>query len=366
MPPHGASRRARPGLRLPRPGPAGRRGVRAAGARRFTAVHLRVVRGGTGGGRQAPDLAGIDGLGCAQVHLYADAPRARDPRHDDTAAPTARLRPGGATAASLHRSGRSPRMPPSTCRRSTAAATASSPSATARAGRSSPSGALTAASATRGRWKAQAPRRSRSTTPKARVVAWWAMMASTHGRGPLLLHRWAQRHEWRGYACSSTPRSGRSSPRAVGSSWPADGQRRGGHPARHRRRMRAIRSTRSVWRSFEIERSRVTAAKGPYLALRPAIPLIDSAKRAYVTWTGVSHGAPVVKLARIDAGWPACRTVLSRGNHGSRRRRCGRLPRSVARGLLVGDDRLPHRVHLRVARRGDGTFAAPVQLTPTA
>lgn len=66
---------------------------------------------------------------------------------------------------------------------------------------------------------------------------------------------------------------------------------------------------RSHWRSFRLERSTVTA--GPFLAGTTAVPVIDSAKHVYVTWTGTVRGAPAVKLARITTGGQRERTVLS-------------------------------------------------------
>jgi hypothetical protein len=126
----------------------------------------------------------------------------------------------------------------------------------------------------------------------------------------------------------------------------------------------AIRSTRSVWRSFRVERSRVTAAKGPYLAGTPAIPVIDSAPRAYVTWTGVSHGAPVVKLGRITAEGPRASTVLSRGVTGAAVDDAAAGPdRSLAVSWSAMTDYRTTRTYASL-RRGDGLFGAPVQLTP--
>jgi hypothetical protein len=71
----------------------------------------------------------------------------------------------------------------------------------------------------------------------------------------------------------------------------------------------AMRSTRFSWRSIVLERSRATG--GPYLAGTPANPVVDRARRVYVTWTGVADGAPVVKLARVTRSGPRGVAVLS-------------------------------------------------------
>jgi hypothetical protein len=124
----------------------------------------------------------------------------------------------------------------------------------------------------------------------------------------------------------------------------------------------AVRSTRSVWRSHELERSRPTG--GPYLAGTPAIPLVDSAGHVHVTWTGITRGAPVVKLARITPGGVRDRTVLSGPVTGAAVDDAAAGPEG---SLAVSWSAMPdYRTAVTYVslRRGDKPFAAPARLTP--
>jgi hypothetical protein len=124
-----------------------------------------------------------------------------------------------------------------------------------------------------------------------------------------------------------------------------------------------------TWRAWLIEDTTLsdTAHGGDVVIDLPRIvPLVDSAGRVYVTWTGGRAGAPVVKLAHITPGGIGARTVLS-----------GSLPGAALGGAVAGPaDALlvtwsdvsgsnysgPIYASLR---RGGGPFAPPVQLTAT-
>jgi hypothetical protein len=117
----------------------------------------------------------------------------------------------------------------------------------------------------------------------------------------------------------------------------------------------------SRWRSFRLERSTVTA--GPFLADTTAIPVIDSAKHPYVTWTGTVNGVPVVKLARIATRGPRDRIVISGDVLGAA---VDDAAAGTNRSLAVSWSAMEtYSVTASYAsvRRGGG-FAAPQRLTP--
>jgi hypothetical protein len=95
-----------------------------------------------------------------------------------------------------------------------------------------------------------------------------------------------------------------------------------------------------------------------------AVLVVGSGSRVYVTWTGISHGAPAVKLARITAAGPRGRTVLSGGITGAAVDDAAAGPdRSLAISWSAMTDYRTVRTYASL-RRGDGRFAAPVRLTP--
>jgi hypothetical protein len=119
---------------------------------------------------------------------------------------------------------------------------------------------------------------------------------------------------------------------------------------------------RSHWRSFRLERSTVTA--GPFLAGTTAVPVIDSAKHVYVTWTGTVRGAPAVKLARITTGGPRERTVLSGNVLGGAVDDAAAGPnRSLAVSWSAMETYSVTASYASV-RRANGPFSLPERLTP--
>lgn len=119
---------------------------------------------------------------------------------------------------------------------------------------------------------------------------------------------------------------------------------------------------RSHWRSFRLERSTVTA--GPFLAGTTAVPVIDSAKHVYVTWTGTVRGAPAVKLARITTSGPRNRTVLSGGILGAAVDDAAAGPnRSLAVSWSAMETYSAAASYASVRRAG-GPFSLPERLTP--
>jgi hypothetical protein len=120
---------------------------------------------------------------------------------------------------------------------------------------------------------------------------------------------------------------------------------------------------RSGWRSFRLERSTVTA--GPFLAGTTAVPVIDSAKHIYVAWTGTVHGAPAVKLAKITAGGPRHRTVLSGNVLGAAVDDAAAGPnRSLAVSWSAMETYSVTASYVSV-RRANAPFPQPERLTPT-
>jgi hypothetical protein len=119
----------------------------------------------------------------------------------------------------------------------------------------------------------------------------------------------------------------------------------------------------SHWRSFRLERSTVTA--GPFLADTTAVPVIDSAKHVYVTWTGTVRGAPAVKLARITTTGPRARTVLSGKILGAAVDDAAAGPnRSLAVSWSAMETYSVTASYASV-RRANGPFSRPERLTPT-
>lgn len=119
---------------------------------------------------------------------------------------------------------------------------------------------------------------------------------------------------------------------------------------------------RSDWRSFRLERSTVTG--GPFLADTTAMPVIDSARHPYVTWTGTVKGVPVVKLARIATSGPRAAVVLS-----------SRVLGAAVDDIAAGPDRslavswsaletYSLTASYASVRRAGGRFSDPQRLTP--
>jgi hypothetical protein len=119
---------------------------------------------------------------------------------------------------------------------------------------------------------------------------------------------------------------------------------------------------RSAWRSFTLERSRVTSS--PFVLGTAAIPVVNSAQRVYVTWTGVLRGVPVVKLARITMNGPRGRMGLSSAAGGAAVDDAAAGPNrsiAVSWSAIQNDSSIATYASLR--RRGS-SFTAPERLTP--
>jgi hypothetical protein len=123
----------------------------------------------------------------------------------------------------------------------------------------------------------------------------------------------------------------------------------------------AVGSAGQAWRSFTLERS--TLASASFSENASAIPLVDSAKRVYVIWTGVADGHLAVKLARIAASSPGPTVVLSGPVAGAAVDDAAAGPAgslAVSWSVLRG----AFSVTYASLRRGTGKFAAPERLTP--
>jgi len=92
-------------------------------------------------------------------------------------------------------------------------------------------------------------------------------------------------------------------------------------------------------------------------------PVVDSAGRVYVAWTGTAGGGLAVKLARVVASGPRAATVLSAGVPGAALNDVAAGPGGA---LLVSwsVQRPASSVVYASLRRGGFAFAAPQQLTP--
>lgn len=123
----------------------------------------------------------------------------------------------------------------------------------------------------------------------------------------------------------------------------------------------ALRDTRGGWRAFRLERS--SGPQGSFPVGTPAIPLVDSAGRDYVTWTGLSGGQRVVRIAQVTAAGPRPATLLSGAVTG------GAVDDAAAgpRGSLAVAWSVPGQTSTDTyasLRRGSGAFAPPERLTP--
>jgi hypothetical protein len=113
----------------------------------------------------------------------------------------------------------------------------------------------------------------------------------------------------------------------------------------------------SSWSSFRLERA--SLPEQAFDTDTPAIPVIDSAKRTYVAWTGANAGAPAVKLAQVTASGPRGEVLLS-----------GSIPGAAVDDAAAGPNQALAVSWSAVGttyaslRRGGGVFAAPERLVP--
>ena len=115
------------------------------------------------------------------------------------------------------------------------------------------------------------------------------------------------------------------------------------------------------WRAHALERSTHATVGLPETS--PTQPIVDSAGRVYVAWTGTAGGGLAVKLARVVAAGPRAATVLSAGVPGAALNDVAAGPGGAL--LVAWSVQRPSSNVVYASLRRDGpAFAAPQQLTP--
>jgi hypothetical protein len=115
------------------------------------------------------------------------------------------------------------------------------------------------------------------------------------------------------------------------------------------------------WRAHALERATHATVGLPETSTTQ--PVVDSAGRVYVAWTGTSGGGLAVKLARVVATGPRAATILSAGVPGAALNDVAAGPGGA---LLVSwsVQRPSSNVVYASLRRDGGAFAGPQQITP--
>jgi hypothetical protein len=123
----------------------------------------------------------------------------------------------------------------------------------------------------------------------------------------------------------------------------------------------ALHERSGSWRAFELERS--TLAAGLLADGALAIPLIDSAGRTYLSWTGASAGGLAVKFGQLTAAGVRGVTVPSGATAGASLEDAAAGPDGAI--VLSWSVEAPPATVVYASLRGrDGAFAAPERLTP--
>jgi hypothetical protein len=117
----------------------------------------------------------------------------------------------------------------------------------------------------------------------------------------------------------------------------------------------------SAWHAFALERSSVPS--GVLSDGDLAVPLVDSAGRTYVTWTGSSGGALAVKLAGVTAAGIRAPAVLSGGVPGAALEDAAAGPRGALAASFAVAGPSTTTVYASLRDPG-GVIGAPARLTP--